>query len=179
VRRGAATAPLGAACIIWSAVPLGGTGWAGVVLVVVASVCVLGAAFRLMARGGSRTVQSAFAARWSGWLGPGSVLQRAGWESVAAVSIVGLEALHHSRPWHTAVLVLLVASYLLAVGGDRPVPADVRRAEARVLVVSLPLVIVAILVGMLPSAGTGATSGWLEIIAAITAVTAGALALPL
>jgi hypothetical protein len=107
------------------------------------------------------------------------VLQRAGWESVAAVSIVGLEALHHSRPWHTAVLVLLVASYLLAVGGDRPVPADVRRAEARVLVVSLPLVIVAILVGMLPSAGTGATSGWLEIIAAITAVTAGALALPL
>jgi hypothetical protein len=106
--------------------------------------------------------------------------QRAGWESVAVISMVVLEALHHSRPWHTAALALVVVSYLLAVNGaEQAVPVARWRGEVRLLVASLPIVAVATGVAMAPAAGAGATSGWLEVIAALAAIAAGAIALPL
>jgi hypothetical protein len=94
--------------------------------------------------------------------------------------MVVLETLHPSRPWHTGVLALVVVSYLLTVHeAEQPVPAALGRGEFRVLVASLPLMAVATGVAMAPAAGAGATSGWLEIIAALAAIMAGALALPL
>jgi hypothetical protein len=54
----------------------------------------------------------------------------------------------------------------------------VLRKEARGLIVGLPLIAIATGVAMVPRAGPGTTSGWLEIVAALAAIAAGALALP-
>jgi len=149
--------------------------------VIVAGVCVLGGVLRLLAQVGPVNKPSPFAVAWSTLLGTRRFIAgQAGWESAAVISMVVLETLHHSRPWHTAVLVLVVVSYLLAVHqAEQPVPVVLWRGEVKVLVVSLPLVAVATGVAMAPAAGAGNTSGGLEVIAALAAVTAGALALPL
>jgi hypothetical protein len=176
-----ATALLGIAGTAWAAFPLRGTGTLGWLMVVVAGVCVLGGVLRLLAQSGPATKPSLFATVWSTVLGTGrSMTRRAGWESAAVISMVVLETLHHSRPWHTAVLAVVVVSYLLAVHqAEQPAPVVLWRGELRVLVVSLPLMAVATGVAMAPAAGAGATSGWLELIAALAAILAVALALPL
>jgi hypothetical protein len=93
--------------------------------------------------------------------------------------VVVLEALHHSRPWHTGLLAVVVACYLFAVReAESPAPVNVLRKEARGLIVVLPLIAIATGVAMVPRAGPGTTSGWLEIVAALAAIAAGALALP-
>ena len=178
MRRIAVAALLGAASTAWSALPLTGTGAPGVLLVVVAGACVLAGVVRLLAHPAAS--RSRFSMAFWALLGTsGPTLRRAGPESVAAVSMVALEALHHSRPWHTGLMALVLVSYLLAVHeAESPVPAALWRQDARLLVVSVPLVVVATGVAMVPTAGSGATSEWLEIIAALAAISAGALALP-
>ena len=175
------TSLLGATCTAWSAFPLGGTGAPGVLLVVLAGACVLTGALRLLTRSTPTAGAAPFSTVWSALVGTGlSLLLRAGWESMAVVAIVALEALHHSRPWHTGLLALVVVCYLMAVHqAESPVPAALSRGKARVLLVVLPLVAVTTGVAMVPAAGSGTASGWLEIIAALAAVTAAALALPL
>jgi hypothetical protein len=73
-----------------------------------------------------------------------------------------------------------VSSGLLAVHhAEGPAGEASLGGEARLLVASLPLVAVATGVAMATGTGGGATSGWLEIIAALAAITAGSLAVPL
>ena len=121
------------------------------------------------------------ASRWTVWprlLGTARSRWRwAGPESVAVIAVVALETLHQSRPWHTGSLALFVICYLLSVHHAEG-PAR-EGGEARLLVASLPLVAVATGVAMATGTGSGATSGWPEIIAALAAITAGALAVPL
>jgi hypothetical protein len=181
VRRIGAAALLGTACTIWSAWPLGGTGTLGVLLVVVAGGCVFVGVLRLLALSAPVTVQPALWSAWSTLLGPGRSRARgAGWESAAVVAVVALEALHHSRPWHTGLLAVVVVCYLFAVReAESPAPVAVLRSEVRGLIVGLPLIAVAAGVAMLPRAASGTTSGWLEVVAALAAIAAGALALPL
>jgi hypothetical protein len=108
------------------------------------------------------------------------VLTRTGWESGAVVATVLLEALHRSRPWHTGLLAVAVLCYLLAVQRAESVsPLGLLRQQSRALVVSVALITATTGVAMAPSAGTGTLSAWLEIVAALAAVTAGGLALPL
>ncbi len=181
MRRVAATALLGATSTIWAALPLEGTGTAGWVLAVVAGGCVLAGVLRLLALGPSTTEG---ASRWAVWprlLGTArSRRQWAGPESVAVIAVVALETLHQSRPWHTGSLALFVICYLLAVHhAEGPAREASLSGEARLLVASLPLVAAATGVAMATGTGGGATSRWLEIIAALAAITAGALAVPL
>ncbi len=174
-----AVALLGAACTVWAAIPLHGTGAPGVVLLLVAAFCVAAGLLRL---GRKDTGQQ------ERYLLPGALMSlansandlllRAGWETGAAVAVVVLEAVHPSRPWHTGFLAVLVTCYLLAVHqAESAIPAAVFRGQARVLLTSLALVVVATAVAMVPA--SAAQSGWLEILAALAAMTAGALALPI
>lgn len=181
MKRTGAVLLLGVASTLWAALPLGGTGTPGVLLVVVALACLLAGLLRLIAQVTVANEQSPFASACSTLLDAGGgALRRGGWESLAAVALVALEALHHSRPWHTGLLVLLVVCYLWAVHAtEPPAPVSQLRSEARLLAVSLPLAALAIGVAMLPAAGPGPTSGWLEIVASLAAITAGALALPI
>lgn len=174
-----AVALLGAACVVWAAVPLKGTGAPGALLLVVASICVAAGLLRLVRKDTGQHEKYFFPGVIMGWAhSANDLLLRAGWETGAAVAVVVLEAVHPSHPWHTGVLAVLLAGYLLAVHqAESAVPAAVFRGQARVLLASLALVVVATAVAILPASAT--QSGWLEIVAALAAMTAGALALPL
>jgi MFS superfamily sulfate permease-like transporter len=179
VRYIGAVALLGAACTVWAAIPLHGTGAPGVVLLLVAAFCVAAGLLRLGRKDtGQRERYLLPGALMSLANSANDLLLRAGWETGAAVAVVVLEAVHPSRPWHTGFLAVLVTCYLLAVHqAESAIPTAVFRGQARVLLASLALVVVATAVAMVPT--SAAQSGWLEILAALAAMTAGALALPI
>jgi hypothetical protein len=177
----AAVGLLGASCAVWSAVPLSGTGTLGILLLVVASACVLAGVLRLVRKDavqGDPFVFPGLLVNLAGWAS--ATLMAVEWETIAAAAVVVLETLHKSRPWHTGVLGVAVVCYLLAVHqAESAVPSGVFRGQARVLGSSLALLVVVTGVAMIPSARTGPISGWLEVMAALAAMTAGGLALPL
>jgi len=177
----AVVALLGTACLAWSAIPLTGTGPAGVAALLVAATCVCAGVMRLIGKGTGADDPSFVLSTWARLSYQAkAILVRTGWESGGVVAMVVLEALHRSRPWHTGLLAVAVLGYLLAVQrAESALPFGTLRRQSRALVVSVALVAVTTGVATGPSAGTGALSGWLEIVAALAAVTAGALALPL
>jgi len=61
---------------------------------------------------------------------------------------------------------------------ESAVPSAVFRGQARMLATSAGLLVLVTGVAMVPSARTGALSGWLDILAALAAMAAGGLALP-
>jgi hypothetical protein len=175
-----AVALLGAAATLWSAVPLGGTGRPGVLFVVLAATCVLVGVLRLVRKDAVPEERGLFAGALAGLVDwAGSLLHEVGWETGAVVAMVVLETLHKSRPWHTGALGVLLVCYLLAVHqAESTVPSGVFRGQARTLATSVVLLVVVTGVAMVPSGRTGALSGWLEVLAALAAMTAGGLALP-
>ena len=96
---------------------------------------------------------------------------------------LGLEAFHPARPWHTAVLGVALVAYLLATHlaestGAPGEASTVLRSQAPVLAAGLGLLVLAAGSALLPSAGDGLAGGWLRAAAAVAAVLAAALALP-
>ena len=171
---------LGASCAVWSAIPLSGTGVPGALLLVLASVCVLAGVVRLMRKDAAPRDPAVFSgvlvslADWAN-----AALMGLEWETVAAVAVLVLEILHRSRPWHTGVLGVVLVCYLLAVHqAESVVPAGVFTGQARVLLTSLAVLAVATGVAMIPTVGGGALSSWLGVVAAVAAIVAGGLALP-
>jgi len=101
------------------------------------------------------------------------------WAELMTVAVLALEAMHKSRPWHTAVLAVALTGYLLAV--------HLAEADARVsaLSVQLPLIsagvgLTALAVGAtaLPDLPAGPAATALRIGAVVLAVVAAALAIP-
>jgi phosphatidylserine synthase len=174
-----AAALLGTTCTVWAAVPLHGTGAPGTLLLLVAAVCVVAGVLRLARKDTGQRERYIFPGAITAFASSANdLLLRAGWETGATVAVIVLEAMHPSRPWHTGVLAVLVTCYLLAVHqAESAVPAAVFKHQPRVLLVSLALVAVATAVAMVPA--SAAQSGWLEVLAALAAMTAGALALPI
>jgi hypothetical protein len=171
---------LGAAATVWSAVPLGGTGWSGGLFVVIAVLCVVAGLVRLSLKDRVREEQGLFAGGLASLVdGADRLVQSLPWETGAAISVLVLETLHRSRPWHTGLLAVLLVCYLLAVNrAESAVPSAVFRGQARMLATSAALLVLVTGVAMVPSARTGALSGWLDILAALAAMAAGGLALP-
>jgi len=173
---------LGAACAIWSGVPLGRSGAPGLVCLAAACVCVAGGLLRLIRLGAGKAEPYYAPSAWRRLLTEADLgLLRAGWESGAVVAAAVGEALHSSRPWHTGILALLLISYLLAANQVATgQPADALRGQSRALALGVCAVAAITGLAMLPAAASaGALAAWLEIAAALAAVVAGALALPL
>jgi hypothetical protein len=175
-----AVALLGASGALWSAVPLGGTGWPGGLFVVIAATCVIAGVVRLTQHDRVRQDQALFGGGLATLVnGADRLLRSVPWETGAAVSILVLGTLHKSRPWHTGLLAVLLVCYLLAVHrAESAVPSAVFGGQARMLATSAGLLVVVTGVAMVPSARAGALSGWLDVLAAVAAMAAGGLALP-
>jgi hypothetical protein len=176
-RRAAAALLLGEACAAWSGLPAAGA--PGALLLTVAAVCVLAGAVRLvlppavadhsflLAGGAARAVQ-----------GIAAGLRRGPWEEMAAVAFVALEAVGGHGPGHAGVLGAAATGYLFMVlRAESPLTAGWDR-QARVLGAALALTAVTTGAALLPWQGPGPLSGWMEALAAVAAILAGALALP-
>jgi hypothetical protein len=110
-------------------------------------------------------------------------LRRLPWAEGVILGALVLEVLHPARPWHTAVLGVALIAYLLAThlaesGGGPRETAAVLRGQAPVLAAGLGLLVLAAGSAALPSAGTGMAGSGLRAAAAVAAVLACALALP-
>jgi hypothetical protein len=177
VRPALVVAAIACVVIAWAAVPAAG-GRAGFKPVLIAAVvCALFTVLTLL-------VPAPGVARREAWL-TASFLNRAAssirtppWPQGLVIAVLGLEALHPARPWHTAVLGAVLLGFLLtlhlAVASAGP---SVFRPQLPLLAAGFGLAALSAGAAMVPALGAG--SGLLAVIAAIAAVVVAALALPL
>ena len=175
---------LGAACVAWAASPPGSAGRAGPVLTVLAACCVAGGIGQLATAAlvppGPGSYPGPLARLGLGGL---DQLRRLPWAEGVTLGALALEAFHPARPWHTALLGVALLAYLLAthLAESTGAPGEasaVLRSQAPVLAAGLGLLVLAAGSALLPSAGAGVAGGWLRAAAAVAAVLAAALALP-
>jgi hypothetical protein len=178
-RSTAAAALLAAACIAWSASPVSGGG-TGTRPALIAGIGCAALTLARLAAGDWAPPPDVFE----------NVLVRTGrsllellrtvpWAEGAVIAVLALEALHHSRPWHTGLLGGALIAFLFAVhlaeSGARP---GVLRPQLPVLAAGLGLLVLGCGAALLPAAGMSAASGWLRVFAAVGAIVVAALALP-
>jgi hypothetical protein len=175
---------LGVACVAWAASPPGSAGRAGPVLTVLAACCVAGGIGQLATAAVVPPGPGAYPGPLTR-LGLSSLeqLRRLPWAEGVTLGALALEAFHPARPWHTALLGVALLAYLLAthLAESTGAPGEataVLRSQAPVLAAGLGLLVLAAGSALLPSAGTGVAGGWLRAAAAVAAVLAAALALP-
>lgn len=171
---------LGAACVIWTAVPARHTGLAGLALAV-SIVAVVAGALRLALADVPQPEEGFFpSAPIRTWLTFLAALRGLPWEEIAVVALLWLEVQHPARPWHTAALGFGLVAYLLAVHiAESGAPAGgLLRRQAKVLLAGVCLLALGAGFAMLPAAGPGAGSALLRVLAAAAVVAAAALVLP-
>ncbi len=181
IRPVLAVAALAAGTVAWAALPARGASAGLKPTLIVAIACALLTVARFVGR------QQGTARREPGrYVGPVAALPGQLWGNVRVlpwpqgmtVAVLGLEALHPPRPWHTAVLGLALLSVLLALHlAETGAGSSVFRPHLPLLVTGLGLAALSAGAAMLPALSGGA--GWLAVVAAIAAVVVAALALPL
>jgi hypothetical protein len=178
VRYVPAVALLAAAGIWWSAYPIP-DGTVGEAVIVVAALCALAGIVRLLSVWREEWEQRHVAGAPSAMARFGESFRAVPWEAATAVSIVVLEALHHRLPAHSGVLALVLAAYLLVVRqAESTTPGTLLRGHVGTAVAGVALVILVTAVATIPTAGSGALAGWLEMVGALGAVVAVGFVLP-
>ena len=170
---------LAAACIAWSASPVSG-GATGTRPALVAGIgCAILTLARLAAGDWApppEVFENVIVRTGRSLL---ELLRAVPWAEGTVIAVLALEALHHSRPWHTGLLGVALIAFLLAVhlaeSGARP---GVLRPQLPVLAAGLGLLVLGCGAALLPAAGMSAGSGWLRVFAAVAAIVVAALALP-
>jgi len=172
---------LAACAVAWAAAPISGARAGARPLLVAAVACAVLSVVRLAAgmlaaRPGALRPEPAgclplvtrFAVRiWSG-------VRAMPWAQGMTVAVLGLEALHSSRPWHTVVLGAAVLGFLLALHlAETAAGPAVLRPQLPLIVAGLGLAAVSAGAATLPGGG-----GLLTLIAALAAVAVAALAVP-
>jgi hypothetical protein len=101
------------------------------------------------------------------------------WPEGMIVAVLALEALHRSRPWHTAVLGVVLLAWLLATHlAETAAQPAALRPHLPLIAAGLGLTALSVGAAALPSTGLGATATWLAVLAALATVIVAALALP-
>jgi hypothetical protein len=171
---------LGAACVAWSAAPLGRGGWPTVALIA-AIVAVTAGGLRLaladVPEPEDAYLLSGYQRAWLNFL---VLLRTLAWEEIAVAAVLWLEVQHSARPWYTAALGAALTGYLLIThiaesGAD---PALVLRRHAKVLALGACLLALGAGFAMIPAAAPGAGSALLRVLAAAAVIAAAALVIP-
>ncbi|HUD38287.1 MAG TPA: hypothetical protein VMR14_15405 [Streptosporangiaceae bacterium] len=182
---------LAAGVVAWAALPLGSAPAFATPVLAIACLCAVLSVIRLTmvtlavgeyADAGARERGAALydwpaSQLWRWLIGlPGALP----WAQVLIVAVLVLEAVHPARPWHTAMLALLLLGFLLAAhlaeSGGGPL---VFRPHLPFIVAGVALAWLAVGAAALPASAGGAGSGWLAAFAAVAAVVVAGLALPL
>jgi hypothetical protein len=182
VRPALAVAALAALAVAWAALPAGGAAAGEKPVLIAAVACALFTIARML------TGSSGSPRREAGYVRPVTDSASRAWASLrmlpwpqgVTVAALGLEALHPSRPWHTALLGVVLLGFLLSVHlAETSARPAVFRPQLALLAAGLALAALSAGAAMLPAIGAGSGSGLLAVIAAIAAVVVAALALPL
>ena len=181
-RRGlrlAAAATLGAAVIWWAAGPLSGGGSGTRLTLVIAiaagamSLAQLAVAATVTRHPDGLSAADRIAAHATG------LVTMLPWAELMTVAVLVLEALHNSRPWHTAVLAVALTSYLLAVHlAETDAGASTLRALLPLLSVGLGLTALSVGSAALPDLPAGPVVTLIRIGAVVLAAVAAGLAIP-
>jgi hypothetical protein len=101
------------------------------------------------------------------------------WPQLLIVAVLGLEALHPSRPWHTAVLGVVLLGYLVALQvAESGARLAVFGVQVPLIAAGVALAALSVAAAALPTSSSGSDSGWLAVLAAVAAIVAAAMALP-
>ncbi|HEY2578897.1 MAG TPA: hypothetical protein VGI74_21540 [Streptosporangiaceae bacterium] len=170
---------LGALCCAWAAWPLSTGLQTG--LLVLAALCVAADLVRLAMPTAAFTDVNIFsspAVRLARlWF---DLLKQLPLAEGAALAGLILEVAHPSRPWHTALLGAALLCYLLATHlAESHAPLRALRPLLPALAAGLGLLVLGTGAALLPAAAPGLGAGLLRVLAAIAAIAAGLLALPL
>jgi len=171
---------LGAACVAWSAAPLGHGGWPAVALTV-AITAVTAGGLRLALADVPEPDDLYLLSGWMrSWLNFLALLRTLAWEEIAVAAVLWLEVQHPARPWPTAALGAGLTAYLLIThiaesGAD---PARVLRRHAKLLALGACLLALASGFAMIPAATPGAGASLLRVLAAAAVIAAAALVIP-
>jgi len=179
VRGITAAVLLAAGTIWWSAAPLAG-GRAGtrlaVIVAIVSGVMSIAqlAVTATMARDtDALTLADQLARRLA------ELIRTLPWPELMTVSILVLEALHSSRPWHTAVLAVALTGYLLAAHlTESAAGASVLRRQLPLLTAGIGLTAVAVGAAYLPHLPAGPAAALIRVAAVVIAVVVAGLVLP-
>jgi hypothetical protein len=179
VRATVATGLLAALSVAWAALPTGGARGGLRAALVVAASCAAASLGRL-ALGDLEVGGRPFDGPLTRLAAEGAHLLRSlPWAETMLVAVLILEALHPSRPWHTALLGLALLAFLLAAhlaeSGSRP---SVYRPQLPVIAAGLGLLALAVGAAALPLPPAGPAADLLRAAAVVAAVIAAALALP-
>jgi hypothetical protein len=178
-RTTAAAGLLAAACLAWSASPVPGGG-PGTRPALLAGISCAACTVARLAAGDQAAPAGVYEnlATKTGRLLL-DVLRAVPWAEGTVIAVLAVEALHHSRPWHTGLLGAALIAFLLAVHlAESGAPPAALRPQLAVLTAGLGLLVLGCGAAVLPAAGVSAASGWLRVLAAVAAIVAGALALP-
>jgi hypothetical protein len=171
---------LGAACVAWSAAPLGPGGWPTTALTV-AIIAVAAGGLRLALADVPEPQDAYFLSGYlRAWLNFLALLRTLPWEEIAVAAVLWLEVQHSARPWPTAALGAGLTAYLLIThiaesGAD---PAVVLGRHAKVLAVGACLLALGAGFAMIPAATPGAGASLLRVLAAAAVIAAAALVVP-
>jgi len=175
----AAAGALATGVILWSAFPLA-TGRAGTRLSLAAAIvaAVMSIAQLAAAAIGSRDSASfAVLDQVAQWLT--GLVKILPWPELLIVAVLVLEALHGSRPWHTALLGVALTGYVLAVHlTETRAGASVLRAQLPLLSAGLALTALSVGAAALPHFMAGSADAAIRIVVLIVAVLAVGLAVP-
>jgi hypothetical protein len=175
----AAAGALATGVILWSAFPLS-TGRAGTRLSLAAAIvaAVMSIAQLAAAAIGNRE-SDGFAAldQAAQWLA--GLVKMLPWAELLIVAVLVLEALHGSRPWHTAVLGVALTGYVLAVHlTETRAGGDVLRAQLPLLCAGIALTALSVGAAALPHFIAGSADAAIRIVVLVVAVLAVGLAVP-
>jgi hypothetical protein len=177
-RPAAAAGLLAAGCVAWSAAPLSGAPHAAGVIVVIAALCAAATVARLLVGPAPDDAMDfdivTRAARTAAEL-----LRAVPWAEGVLIGTLVVEALHPARPWHTGLLGVALLAFLFAahLAESRARPA-VLRPQAPLIAAGLGLLVLAVGAAALP-AQTGTAADVIAVLAALAAVVAAGLAVPL
>lgn len=182
---------LAAGTLAWAALPMSGARPGAKVVLIAAIACAVLSLTRLaVTTAQARAVTAAHPAglpareyflTWPEklWQQVRSLLIAGPWPQLMIVAVLGLEVLHPDRPWHTALLGVVLLGYLTALylteSGAR---LAVLAPQLPPIAAGLGLAVLSVGAAELPARSSGSGSGWLAVLAAIAAIVAAALALP-
>ncbi len=177
--RIAAAAALAAGVIAWAASPVsGGAGGTQIALVAAIATGAMSIAQLVLAATVAHEPHSfAWAERLAQQLV--AVVRALPWAELMTVAALVLEALHKSRPWHTAVLAVALTGYLLAVHlAETDTGATALRAQLPLMSAGAGLAALAVGLAALPGLPAGPAATALRVGAVVLAVIAVGLAVP-